>query len=177
MQAETGWRPTATLETLRLRAAILARIRHYFAQAGVLEVDTPVLSPAGVTDPAIQSFHSTFHGPGPLDGERLYLHTSPEFPMKRLLAAGSGSIYQICKVFRDGEYGCNHNPEFTLLEWYRTGFDELRLMEDVESLLAVPTRSLAALEAYMRGNEEYFRESIRIGNDAACAALLRGWES
>ncbi len=114
---------------------LLTRIREFFANAGVLEVDTPVLSAAGTTDPAIHSFSTSYHGPGSRHGSRLYLHTSPEFPMKRLLAAGAGSIYQICKVFRDGESGSHHNPEYTLLEWYRTGYDHMALMAEVDSLL------------------------------------------
>jgi lysyl-tRNA synthetase class 2 len=114
---------------------LLARIRGYFARQGVLEVDTPALSVAGATDPALRSFRTDWHGPSLDGGNSLYLHTSPEFPMKRLLAAGAGSIYQICKVFRDGEAGRYHNPEFTLLEWYRTGYDHLDLMDEVEVLL------------------------------------------
>jgi lysyl-tRNA synthetase class 2 len=120
---------------MKLRATLLARIRGYFEHEQVLEVDTPALSAAATTDPQLESFRSRYHGPGERHGCTLYLHTSPEFPMKRLLAAGSGSIYQVCKVFRDGEYGACHNPEFTLLEWYRTGFDHLDLMDDVEQLL------------------------------------------
>jgi lysyl-tRNA synthetase class 2 len=120
---------------LRLRARLLARIRAFFAAHDVLEVDTPALSLAAITDPALHSFTTTCHGPGPHAGATCYLHTSPEFPMKRLLAADAGSIYQICKVFRDGEYGRLHNPEFTLLEWYRTGYDHLDLMDEVERLL------------------------------------------
>ena len=135
MHAATDWQPTASLDALRLRAVLLARIRDYFRRHAVLEVDTPVLSSAGVTDPAIHSFCTTYQGPGPCNGRQFYLHTSPEFPMKRLLAAGSGSIYQICKVFRDGESGRSHNPEFTLLEWYRTGFDLHALMAEVETLI------------------------------------------
>jgi lysyl-tRNA synthetase class 2 len=129
------WRPAATLDFLRLRAELLTRIRRYFNSAGVLEVDTPALSMGGATDPAIQSFITTYHGPGSCHGAGFYLHTSPEFPMKRLLAAGTGSIYQICKVFRDGESGRYHNPEYTLLEWYRAGCDHVALMAEVESLL------------------------------------------
>ena len=139
LQTADDWRPTASLDALKLRATLLTRIRAYFGGQGVLEVDTPVLSSAGATDPAIHSFTTTYHGPVPGAGNgselKLYLHTSPEFPMKRLLAAGSGSIYQLCKVFRDGESGGSHNPEFTLLEWYRTGFDHFDLMDDVERLL------------------------------------------
>lgn len=120
---------------MRMRAQLLARMRDYFSRAGVLEVDTPALSHAAVTAPQLASFEVRCHLPGAGQDERCYLHTSPEFPMKRLLAAGSGSIYQISKVFRDGEAGRLHNPEFTLLEWYRGGFDHLDLMDDVERLL------------------------------------------
>jgi lysyl-tRNA synthetase class 2 len=124
---------------------LLTRIRGFFVNAGVLEVETPVLSAAGTTDPAIQSFTTTYHGPGSCHGSRLYLHTSPEFPMKRLLAAGAGSIYQICKVFREGESGRRHNPEYTLLEWYRADFDHVALMVEVESLLREVLRDLLPL--------------------------------
>lgn len=130
-----AWQPAASLETLQLRARVLARMRGWFADNGLLEVDTPALSAAASTDPALQSFRTGYHGPGERDGQAIYLHTSPEFPMKRLLAAGSGDIYQLCKVFRDGEYGAWHNPEFTLLEWYRIGFDHFDLMDDVERML------------------------------------------
>jgi lysyl-tRNA synthetase class 2 len=135
LRSDPDWRPAASLEALKLRATLLSRIRDYFARQGVLEVDTPVLSVAGATDPALCSFRTDWHGPSLEGGNTLYLHTSPEFPMKRLLAAGAGSIYQICKVFRDGEAGRYHNPEFTLLEWYRTGYDHLDLMDEVEVLL------------------------------------------
>ena len=96
-----------------------------------MEVDTPVLSSATVPDPNVDSLQTEVRGQDSLR----YLHTSPEFPMKRLLAAGCGDIYQICKVFRQGEIGRNHNPEFTLLEWYRVGYDHHRLMDDMSSLL------------------------------------------
>ena len=142
MQPHPDWRPTAAFDSLRLRADLLARIRSFFADRGVLEVDTPALSRATGTDPALESFSTVYNGPGPA-GARLYLHTSPEFPMKRLLAAGSGSIYQLCKVFRDGEFGSRHNPEFTLLEWYRTGFDHLDLMDEVEQLLTTVLAGMA----------------------------------
>jgi len=126
------WHPTATLEALRQRAELLTRLRQYFAGQGVLEVETPLLSAAGTPDPHIPSFTTM---PGP-NGEALrYLNTSPEFAMKRLLAAGAGSIFQVCKAFRRGEQGRHHNPEFTLLEWYRPGFDHLRLMDEVDVLV------------------------------------------
>ena len=113
----------------------MAKIRAYFARTGVLEVETPVCSMAATTDPAIESFTTRRCAPGYRSEVTLYLHTSPEFPMKRLLAAGSGSIYQICRVFRSGELGRMHNPEFTLLEWYRVGYDHHQLMDDVAALI------------------------------------------
>lgn len=129
------WQPAANLETLCLRARLLSSIRGFFERRGVLEVETPILSTAAVTDPNLASLTVRYTGPGAPHGRNLYLHTSPEFPMKRLLAAGSGSIYQICKVFRDGEAGRLHNPEFTMLEWYRVGFDHHALMDEVEALV------------------------------------------
>ncbi len=130
------WQPAATLDTLALRARLLTRIRAFFAERGVLEVETPLLARAATTDPSLASLTTHYTGPGFAKGLPLYLHTSPEFPMKRLLAAGSGSIYQLCKVFRDGEAGRLHNPEFTMLEWYRVGFDQHQLMDEVAALVS-----------------------------------------
>src|SRR3990172_3342067 len=147
--ASGDWQPAASIEILNLRARLLERIRAFFSERGVLEVETPVLSTAAVTDPMLASLATRYTGPRFPRGQAFYLHTSPEFPMKRLLAAGSGSIYQICKVFRDGEAGRLHNPEFTMLEWYRVGFDYHRLMDETDELvmrLLAPTMSLDAPE-------------------------------
>jgi lysyl-tRNA synthetase class 2 len=125
-EGDSCWRPKAPLANLEKRAALLAQIREFFTQRHVLEVETPQLSAAAATDIHLTSIRA---GKG-------YLHTSPEFPMKRLLAAGSGDIYQIAKVFRAGEAGRHHNPEFSLLEWYRVGWDYWQLMDEVATLLA-----------------------------------------
>jgi elongation factor P--(R)-beta-lysine ligase len=142
--------------TLALRARLLARIRAFFAQRGVLEVETAALSPAAAPDIALDSVRAELNLAGP---QTHYLHTSPEYAMKRLLAAGSGDIYQLCRVFRDGELGRWHQPEFTLLEWYRVGWSELELMVEVETLLSTlladarpwgPSEALTYREAFVR---------------------------
>lgn len=120
---------------LEQRARLLAAIRSFFAERGVLEVETPILSAAGTTDPNIESFSTEFHGPTAAGTSRRWLRTSPEFFHKRLLAAGSGPIFELGKVFRDGEFGRRHNPEFTLLEWYRPGFELNALIEEVQALV------------------------------------------
>ncbi|MFB9847060.1 elongation factor P--(R)-beta-lysine ligase [Oceanisphaera arctica] len=129
------WPPTASLSFLQQRARLLARIRGFFADRGVLEVDTPTLASAGVTDVHLDNFETRFVGPGMAQGLALYLQTSPEFHMKRLLAEGCGAIYQICKAYRNEESGRLHNPEFTMLEWYRPGFDHHLLMDEMADLL------------------------------------------
>ncbi|PAX99235.1 elongation factor P lysine(34) lysyltransferase [Pseudoalteromonas sp. HM-SA03] len=130
-----NWQPSATIDTLRQRAAILAKIRHFFVARDVMEVDTPSLSQASVTDPHLDTFHTRFVGPNHSQGLPLFLQTSPEYAMKRLLAAGSGAIFQLCKAFRNEESGRHHNPEFTMLEWYRPGFDEFDLMAEIDELM------------------------------------------
>jgi lysyl-tRNA synthetase class 2 len=144
-----NWRPSAELDVLKLRARMLQRIRAFFSDRNVLEVETPILSSGATTDPNIESFATRYRGPVFPHGQSLYLHTSPEFAMKRLLAAGSGSIYQICKVFRDGEAGRLHNPEFTMIEWYRVGLDHTGLMKEVAELVTW------ALDAKMPAKIEY----------------------
>jgi len=131
----TDWYPTATLDVLRRRALLMQGVRAFFNARGLLEVETPMLSRAGITDPNLDSLEAGYTGPGAPASGRLYLHTSPEFPMKRLLATGSGPIWQVCKVFRGGERGRRHNPEFSMLEWYRPDWDHLQLMDEVADLV------------------------------------------
>ena len=130
-----NYQPTCDLSALRARANMYAQNREFFAKREVLEVETPILSQAGVTDVYLASVQATRHMLG--KAATHYLHTSPEFAMKRLLASGSGPIYQICKVFRDDEHGRKHNSEFTMLEWYRPGFTLKDLMFEVTDLLNV----------------------------------------
>ena len=125
------WRPTATVQTLKKRAELFAKIRAFFAKREVLEVETPLLSHASVTDPYIMSIPAYYKSIGSSVIETRFLQTSPEYAMKRLLAAGSGPIYQLTKAFRQGEVGRLHNPEFTMLEWYRPGFDHHALMDEM----------------------------------------------
>ena len=135
------WLPSADVSLLRKRASIIQMIRAFFIERKLLEVETPSLSQAGVTDQHLFCFKTHFIGPEISNikpekcGVPLYLQTSPEFHMKRLLSAGSGSIFQIAKAFRNEESGRYHNPEFTLLEWYQVGFDHFQLMDEMEKLL------------------------------------------
>ena len=126
----SDWRPTGDAEALRARAGLLVKIREFFSERGVLEVDTPLLSQFGVTDPNIELFTVA------LPNEQRFLQSSPEYAMKRLLASGIGDIYQLGKAFRRGESGARHNPEFTLLEWYRTDTSHYELIREVAELVA-----------------------------------------
>lgn len=130
-----NWQPSATFEVIRLRARLNALIRDFFAGRDMLEVETPILSRAGNTDPNIASFSLEFGGHVDAGPRRRWLRTSPEFPLKRLLAAGLGDCYELGRVFRDGEAGGRHNPEFTMLEWYRVGWDHRRLIDECAELL------------------------------------------
>lgn len=136
-----NWLPSANMQLLKKRAVIIQQIRGFFINRQLLEVETPSLSQSGVTDQHLFCFKTHFVGPEISDskaeplGVPLYLQTSPEFHMKRLLSAGSGSIFQIAKAFRNEESGRYHNPEFTLLEWYRVDFDHFELMDEMDQLL------------------------------------------
>lgn len=176
----SDWPPSASLDALRLRARVNAAIRAFFAARDVLEVETPVMSRAGNTDPNIASFALEFSGRTDGAPRTRWLRTSPEFPLKRLLAAGVGDCYELGRVFRDGEAGGRHNPEFTMLEWYRLGMDHVALAREVAELvvecLALAGRAVtvrettyAALFAQALGVDAH-----RDGVDALRAALGGG---
>ncbi|TCV98988.1 elongation factor P--(R)-beta-lysine ligase [Biostraticola tofi] len=135
MSETASWQPAAPIANLLKRATIMAQIRRFFSDRGLLEVETPAMSQATVTDIHLVPFETRFVGPGAALGMPLYLMTSPEYHMKRLLAAGSGPIFQLCRSFRNEEAGRHHNPEFTMLEWYRPHYDMYRLMNEVDDLL------------------------------------------
>jgi elongation factor P--(R)-beta-lysine ligase len=144
---------TARIASLQLRARLYALIHTFFADRHVLQVETPILSAAANTDPNIESFSTTFSGHVDAGARERWLRTSPEFPLKRLLAAGIGDCYELGRVFRNGEAGGRHNPEFSMLEWYRVGWDHRRLMgetiELVETALAmVGRRAEVLIESY-----------------------------
>jgi lysyl-tRNA synthetase class 2 len=164
----------ATFEHLRLRARLYALIRAFFAGRDVLEVETPVLSAAGNTEPNIESFSTAFSGHVDAGARERWLRTSPEFPLKRLLAAGVGDCYELGRVFRNGEAGGRHNPEFTMLEWYRVGWDHRRLMHEtvelVEAALAMRGRRA---EVRVAGYRQLFIDELGLDPMHAAIDALR----
>ena len=163
-----GRRTGASLEMLRLRADTLATIRRFFAERDVLEVETPLLASTTVTDTHIESIPASLELAG--SSRDCYLQTSPEYAMKRLLAAGSGACYQICKSFRQGDAGRRHNPEFTMLEWYRPSFSLAQLMDEVALLLRefLPGASVVRL-----GYRDVFQRHLEIDPHRAGLSTLR----
>ena len=129
------WQPSASMDALRLRARLNRLVREFFFARDVLEVETPMMSRAGNTDPNIASFALEFSGRTDGASRTRWLRTSPEFPLKRLLAAGVGDCFELGRVFRDGEAGGRHNPEFTMLEWYRVGWTLEPLMDETVALV------------------------------------------
>ena len=148
------WRPTATRERLAQRAALLAAVRQFFAARSVLEVETPMLVNAAVTDVNLRPVELA------LGDRRIFLQTSPEYAMKRLLAAGVGDVYQLCKVVRGDERSRLHNPEFTMLEWYRIGFDMASLIQEVAALLDTLVTRVGGSARPLR--QVSFQTSLRI---------------
>ncbi|MDO1528672.1 EF-P lysine aminoacylase EpmA [Fulvimonas sp. R45] len=164
----------ATFEHLRLRARLYALIRAFFAGRDVLEVETPVLSAAGNTEPNIESFSTAFSGHVDAGARERWLRTSPEFPLKRLLAAGVGDCYELGRVFRNGEAGGRHNPEFTMLEWYRVGWDHRRLMhETVELVQAALAMRGRRAEVRVAGYRQLFIDELGLDPMHAAVDALR----
>ena len=163
----SDWRPASGPEAARSRAGMLQRVRGYFDQTDVLEVDTPALSRAAVSDIQIESFEIA---DSVVAGGPLFLHTSPEFCMKRLLAAGYPDIFSIARVFRDGEAGTKHQPEFTMLEWYRHELSLSQIIEDTTTLIAhVLADAAPALEPACI--DYYAAFSDAVGVDARTASV------
>ena len=142
-RSKQNWHPSASIETLKQRAHIIQQIRQFFALKNVMEVETPALSHATITDLHLHTFKTTFNNPLSPTASTMYLQTSPEYAMKRLLCAGSGAIFQMCKAFRNEEAGRMHNPEFSILEWYQPAYDHFHLMAEIDELL----RGILACEA------------------------------
>ena len=161
-------------EALRLRARLYALIREFFARRDVLEVETPILSEAANTEPNIESFSTTFTGPTQSPSRQRWLRTSAGFPMKRLLAGGVGGCYELGRVFRNGEGGRGHNPEFSMLEWYRVGWNHLRLIDEtvelVQAALALRGRRAVCVSLTYR---ELFAQSLGLDPFAASVDVLR----
>jgi lysyl-tRNA synthetase class 2 len=148
------WRPAAELAALRQRAELLTSLRRFFSERNVLEVETPLLCSSGITDPSIEPFTVCVGDTPPR-----YLQTSPEYAMKRLLAAYGEPVFQIARAFRAGEAGTRHNPEFSLLEWYRPGFDHHQLMDEVADLLH---ECLGARPIEKHSYRQLFRERLAL---------------
>jgi lysyl-tRNA synthetase class 2 len=168
------WKPTATHKAMHLRARLNALIRKFFAERGVLEVETPMLSSAGNTDVNIESFAVDFRGPTAAGPAKRWLRTSPEFALKRLLAAGVGNCYELGRVFRNGEAGRLHNPEFTMLEWYRIGWSHHQLMDEcaelVRDAMRLAGRSVSVRESSYR---QLYHDSLGLDPLTASEAELR----
>ena len=151
-----SWQPNCGIDTARARARLRQRARRFFEQRNVLEVNTPALTEATVTDPSIESMAAE------ASGRKLFLHTSPEYHMKRLLAAGYPDCYQVCRVFRDGEAGRNHLPEFTMIEWYRHGFDLADIIEETATLVAALVESIRPGELLTLDYRDAFRAALGV---------------
>ena len=159
---------------LESRAQLYALIREFFTRRGVLEVQTPVLSAAGNTDLHIESFATNFSGHVEAGARARFLRTSPEYPLKRLLAAGMGDCYELGRVFRNGEAGRSHNPEFTLLEWYRVGWDHHRLMDECAELVgAAIGLSGRSVETKKISYIKWFMDEFDLDPSRADEAALR----
>ena len=181
METAANWRPTATLERLRHRAALLSQVRAFFAERDVLEVDTAQLVNFAVTDLQLHSaevrWPTAAPGSSASKAKHHYLHTSPEYAMKRLLAAGSGNIYQMCHVFRGEEQGTLHNNEFMIVEWYRQAWEFDALMQEVDDLLRRLIGARAGNETRQISYQQSFKDALGIDpltiSDSALADRAR----
>ena len=162
------------LAALRLRARLYASLREFFATRDVLEVETPILSAAGNTEPNIEGFCTRFSGHVDAGARERWLRTSPEYPLKRLLAAGVGDCYELGRVFRNGEAGRRHNPEFTMLEWYRVGWDHHRLIEETVAIVQ-RALSLVGRDAMVevRSYRDWFVRELNLDPCTATIDALR----
>jgi elongation factor P--(R)-beta-lysine ligase len=170
-----SWQPSASISTLNHRAEFLHNIRNFFLARKVLEVDTPLLCRGVATDPGLAAFKVKISH---CQSSLRFLQTSPEFPMKRLIASGSGPIFYLGKSFRSGEVGKWHNPEFTMLEWYRPGWDHFQLIAEVDDLFKTLLDCLPAeINTYQSLFEHYLgiHPHLASENDLAEVALQRGW--
>jgi lysyl-tRNA synthetase class 2 len=158
------WEPSASIELLRQRAQLVAKIRNFFNQRGYLEVETPIMARYGTTDVYLSNIKANFRG------QSYSLQTSPEYHMKRLLAAGCGPIFQLARVFRDDELGSWHNPEFTLLEWYQLNWDHHALMEEMDALLQTILQTKPMLK---KTYQQVFLEACNVDPFIASVAQLR----
>lgn len=154
----SSWAPSASFNALRFRARCLAAVRHFFAERDVLEVDTPVLCHAGTTDPFMEVISTQVVTPA--GKQTMWLQTSPEACMKRLLAAGSGPIYQIAHAFRDAESSHRHNTEFTMLEWYRPGYSLALLMSETAELMEAVLQRPVVLRCHRY--RQLFRDHLQL---------------
>lgn len=168
------WQPTASIEQLKKRSQWLKDLRAFFYARSVMEVDTPLLSNAATPDLHLHSLKTWVQIPGIKEKQPFFLHTSPEYPMKRLLCAGSGDIFYLGKVFRDGDLSPRHQVEFTLLEWYRLGFDLKEMMTETSALiqLVIGPRSTEML-SYEQAFRQYAGiQNIHIATAEACRQCL-----
>jgi len=160
-------------DAMRLRARVYTLVRDFFAERGVLEIDTPIMSTAANTDPNIESFSTQFSGHNDAGSRERWLRTSSEFAQKRLLTAGIGDCYELGRVFRNGEAGRRHNPEFTMLEWYRVGWDHRRLIDEtIDLVIAALGLVVKSAKVQKCTYRELFRSTLEVDPFAATDAEL-----
>lgn len=161
------WQPQASLATLQKRAELYATIRRFFAEQHVLEVDTPLLAEYGVTDPYVDNITVD------IDQQRYYLQTSPEYAIKRLLAAGLGDCYQLGKAFRHEDEGQHHRREFTMLEWYRCGWHIEQLIQEIIALLQACGAISAASQIQQQSYTAWFTDVLQLNPITTCTADIQ----